>query len=133
MLRYAYFQTIKGAPTLLIWGSSDAVARLYEALVQRADGEGPDVLTDIAGCRSVDGSSVLFETVGESEGLLRDEVEPEAYRWRMDRDGWYEFAEQVEPLTHGSPGHQYLRSHADDDIVVLVSSGEYPDDLTPSG
>lgn len=133
MLRYAYIQAFKGVPALLIWGASDAVARLYEALVQRADGEGPDLLTDIAGCRSEDGSSVLFETVGESEGLLRDDIEPETFRWRMDRDGWYEFAELVEPLIHGSPGYQYLRARTDDDIVVVVGAGDFPDALMPSG
>ena len=133
MLRYAYFQTFKGGPTLLIWGAPGDLARLYEVLVQRADGEGPEVFADIAGSHSADGSSILLETVGESEGLRRDEVEPDVFHWRMERDGWFEFAEWIEPLAHQPSGHQYLRCHADDDIVVLVSSGEYPDDLMPSG
>ena len=134
MLRYAYFHGFKTGATLLIWGGADAVARLYEGLAQLAAGEGPAALTEIAGTLSVDGATVLFETVGESDGLLRDEVEPDTFHWRIDSEGWFEFQERVEPLIHYRPGvsgHCLLQARGDEDIAVVVSVGEYPDDFKP--
>jgi hypothetical protein len=134
MLRYAYFHDLNTGPKLLIWGGADDMARLYEALSQVADGAGPASLTDISGCVSADGSTVLLETVGEAEGIVRDEVEPDVFHWRVDEEGWYAFQEQVEPLTRCSPakpGHQYLQCLADGEIVVTVACCEYSDDLKP--
>ena len=129
MLRYGYFHA--PAPRLLIWGEPDDIARLYDGLAQLAAGEGPEALTAIAGCQAVDGTTVLFETVGEAEGLLRDEVEPDVFHWQVDAAGWYDFQEQLEPLLHGRPGHRRLQSRGDEDIAVVASVGEYPDDYKP--
>jgi hypothetical protein len=132
MLCYGYFSNLNTGPKLLIWGGPDDMARLYEALSLAGEGEGPESLADITGSRSVDGSSVLFETVGDPEGIVRDEVEPDIYHWRMDTQGWFDFQSLVEPLTHrNGRGHQYLESRAGEDIVVMVSCDEYPADLMP--
>lgn len=132
MLRYAFFPDFQSGPKLLVWGGRDDMARLYEALAQVASGDGPPTFNDIPGCRSVDGTSVAFEIVGEAEGVLRDPVEPDLFHWRADQETWCWFQELVEPLMHGSnPAHQVLECQAGGDIVVLVSRGEYPDDLKP--
>jgi hypothetical protein len=131
MLRYGYFHDLKSGPKLLIWGGPDDMARLYEALSQVAASEGPQALTDITDCVAADCSIVLLETVGEAAGIERDEVEDDVFHWRIDEEGWYEFQQLVEPLTRGAPGHQALQCHAGGDIDVLVSVGEYPDDLKP--
>lgn len=136
MLRYAYLHDCKSGPVLLVWGEALAMAHLHEALVGLAEGEGPALLNDVQGCQSADGSTVLLETVGEAEGLVRDEVEPDVFHWRVDREGWFDFMAQVGQLTHCSPtrpSHKILRCHADDDIAVMVSCGELPEvlKLTP--
>jgi len=131
MLRYGYFRDLKSGPKLLIWGGPDDMARLYEALSQVAASEEPQALTDIQGCVAVDDTTVLLETVGEAEGIVRDEAEADVFHWRMDEEGWYEFQQLVEPLTRGAPGHQALQCHTGGDIDVLVSVGEYPGDLKP--
>jgi len=131
MLRYGYFRDLKSGPKLLIWGGPDDMARLYEALSQVAASEESQALTDIQGCMAVDDTTVLLETVGEAEGIVRDEAEAGVFHWRMDEEGWYEFQQLVEPLTRGAPGHQALQCHAGGDIDVLVSVGEYPDNLKP--
>ena len=131
MLRYGYFRDIKSGPKLLILGGPDDMARLYEALSQVAASEGPQALTDIQGCVAVDDTTVLLETVGEAEGIVRDEAEPDLFHWRVNEEDWFAFQELVEPLTRGAPGHQALQCHAGGDIDVLVSVGEYPDDLKP--
>ena len=130
MLRYAYFHDFKSGPKLLIWGGPEGMAQLFEALAMMAQGEGPEALTDIPGCISVDGTTVLLETVGEPEGLERDPVEPELFHWREDPDTWFLYQELVEPLMHGC-GHQVLPCAADGEIVVMVSCGEYSTDLKP--
>lgn len=132
MLRYGYFSNLNTGPKLLIWGGPDDMARLYEVLCLLAQGEGPATLTDLVGCIPADGTTVLFETVGEPEGITRDEVEPEVFHWRMDAEGWFDFQALIEPLTHrDGRGHQYLESRAGEDIVVMVSCDEYPADLKP--
>ncbi len=134
MLRFGYFHDFTTGPKLLIWGGPQDMVRLHEALAGIAIGEGPDSLGDVSGSRSVDGATVLFETVVEAEGIVRDEVEPDVFHWRVDEETWRWFQELVEPLTHCSvikPGHQYLECHAGGDIAVMVSCCEYPDDLKP--
>lgn len=134
MLRYGYFPDLDGGPKILIWGGPDDMARLYEGLALTAAGEGPASLLDIPGCQTVDGTSVLLETVGEAEGVIGDPVESDIFHWRVDQETWCWFQEQVEPLTHCSPakpGHRYLECRAGGDIVVMVSACEYPDDLKP--
>jgi hypothetical protein len=121
-----------------MWGDATGMHHLYEALSAVCegigDGDGPLSFDEIAGSRSVDGCSVLLETVGQATGLEPDDIEPDVFHWRVDQEGWYSFQEQVEELTHCSPrrpGHQYLHCLADGEINVMVSCGEYPDDLKP--
>jgi len=77
---------------------------------------------------------VLFETTGEAEGLLRDEIEPDVFHWRVDREGWEQFQRKIAPLMHSPESGSaqcYLRCRADEDIAVMVSCGIFPDDFKP--
>jgi hypothetical protein len=83
---------------------------------------------------SVDGTRIALETVENPTGVRRDTSDSGVFHWRVDQDGWYAFAEQVETLTNCSPAkpsHQLLECLADGEIIVMVSCGEYPDGMKP--
>ncbi|HUO97870.1 MAG TPA: hypothetical protein VMU01_04345 [Rhizomicrobium sp.] len=134
MLRHAFFAEFKSGPKFVIWGDGEDMTRLMEALAAASNGAPNRPLSDIPDSLSVDGSALVMETVAEDVGLWRDRRDPDLYHWQVNEESWLMFAEQVESLTRCSTkrqGHQYLDCLGDDEIAVLVSCGEYPDDMKP--
>lgn len=134
MLRHAYFPVFKGGPKYLFWGDAEDMAHLMEALAAASNGARSRSLRDVPDSLSVDGSAVLLETVAEDVGLWRDARDGDLYHWQLSEESWTMFAELVESLTHCSPkrpGHQYLDCLGDNEITVMISCGEYPDEIRP--
>jgi hypothetical protein len=130
MLRHAYFPDFESGPKLVIWGDADDMRGLTETFAAAAEEPSLFSLCDL----SVDGTRIVLETAEKPTGLRRDTRDTSVFHWQADQDGWYAFAEQVETLTVCSPArpaHQYLECLADGEIIVMVSCGEYPDDLKP--
>ena len=130
MLRHAYFAEFESGPKLVIWGDADGMRDLMEVFNTAAKEPSLFSLCDL----SVDGTRIVLETNENPTGVCRDIRDAGVFHWQVDQDGWYAFAEQVEPLTRCSsakPGHQHLECLADGEIIVTVSCGEYPDDLKP--
>ncbi len=134
MLRHAFFPDFESGPKVVLWGEAADMQRLIDVFAAAANDEGSSYLSDLLDCVSVDGSVIEIETLPEPTGMKRDSADPSLFHWGVDQDGWYAFVEQLEPLTRCSsqkPGHQYLRCLADSEITVIVSCGEYPDDMKP--
>lgn len=56
----------------------------------------------------------------------------EGLEWTLRPQSADDFAEMVGVLaSSGNPGHQYLNCGVTDEITVMVSYGEYPEDLRP--
>jgi hypothetical protein len=130
MLRHAYFPDFESGPKLVIWGDADGMRGLMEVFNTAANEPSLFSLCDL----SVDGSRIVLETVENPTGMRRDPSDSNTFRWQADQEGWYAFAEQVETLTRCSPArpdHQLLECLADGEIIVMVSCGEYPDELRP--
>lgn len=75
------------------------------------------------------------ELSGEEEdhpfGLrqIRDEGSP-SFRWVRTCEGWDYLAELLQGLIDApTAGHQYMTSYPDEDAIVVVSKGEYTDDV----
>ena len=134
MLRHAYFAEFNTGPKYLLWGDAEDMTRLMEALAAASNGAPRRTLTDIPDSMSVDGSNVVLETVTRDIGLWQDARDPGLYHWQVDEECWLMFADLVEPLTRCSthhPRHQYLDCLGENEITVMVSCGEYPDDMKP--
>ena len=134
MLRHAYFSDFSTGPKYLFWGDAEDMSRLMEAFAAASNGAPKRSLSDIPDSLSVDGSAVIIETVPRDIGLWRDERDPNLYHWQVDGETWLMFADLVEPLTRCSPrrpGHQYLDCLGDNEITVMVSCGEFSENLKP--
>jgi hypothetical protein len=130
MLRHAYFPDFESGPKFVIWGDADDMRGLMDVFNTAAKEPSLFSLCDL----SIDGSRIVLETTENPTGVRRDTSNPGIFHWQVDQDGWYAFAEQVETLTNCSPAkpaHQLLECLADGEIIVMVSCGEYPDDLKP--
>ena len=132
MLRYAYFSDLKFGPKFLFWGSPSDMSRLREALDQVANGVSSLPLSSLPSSKSVDGSTVVLKAVPRTSGFrktLRGQLD---FDWGLDRETALQFSEMVAVLaTSKRPGHQYLESIRSEDVTVMVSCDEYPDDLAP--
>ena len=51
-----------------------------------------------------------------------------AFAWTCDPATWHHYSDLVSGLIQFGGGHQYLTSHAANDVQVIVSSGEYFDE-----
>jgi len=58
--------------------------------------------------------------------------EAATFTWDIDEEDAVAFFEKVDLFaTVPSPGHQYLNVMGEEDAIVIVSYGEYPDELAP--
>jgi hypothetical protein len=68
---------------------------------------------------------------GKPQGVRRrpSDVVP-AFEWLRTEEGWDYLAELIDDLVKStSPGHQYLSAYPREDAIVVVSKGEYGDEV----
>lgn len=64
------------------------------------------------------------------QGLRRHLHDPHTFTWSRTNEGWDYLAELLDGLIKSqSAGHQYLTRYPDEDAIVVVSKGEYGDDV----
>jgi hypothetical protein len=125
-LRSAYFANWKGSSTVLFWGDAVGMCDLRDFLRALP---ASNALTLDRFCRAVDGKTITVRAVADQRDtgvrLARDSLE-----WKLRPDLAADFAELVDVLASSMAGHQYLDAHSGD-IIVEVSTGEYPESLHP--
>jgi len=68
---------------------------------------------------------------GKPQGVRRrpSDVSP-VFEWLRTQEGWDYLAELIDGLVKDtSPGHQYLSAYPSEDAIVVVSKGEYGDEV----
>jgi hypothetical protein len=66
--------------------------------------------------------------VGRGLGIRRVHASHPIFEWRKTQSEWQYLAEFLEDfLESDTPCHQYLSAYPDEDAIVVVSKGEYPD------
>ena len=131
MLRYAFFTDFKGGPKLLLWGDSAGILSLSSFLQRMAAAPCETRFSDL-GFSAAAGEDVIVVPQTDSVGGVRTVRGSEStFHWELDAVHAARFAEMVEVLSAPScRGHQYLEHFGSaDEITVMVSCGEYPDDL----
>jgi hypothetical protein len=130
VLRYAYFSDFNSGPKLLFWGAPDDMLRLHVELLNVAGGKYDGLFENREFALAVDGAAIEFKLSKRCSGLLA--AGPGRFEWILDPECALEFADKVEVLITSGRGHQYLQcGYHPDEITVMVSRNEYPDDLTP--
>jgi hypothetical protein len=123
-MRIRFFDALRGEPTLLMSGDDRALEKLADFFSALRPGlyepEREGIFCDRP---SLD----LLIDVGESATGLRVEPGARKLRWGITRSDAVRFAELIRGLARTARGHQYLECGALDQVIALVSKGEYDD------
>lgn len=67
---------------------------------------------------------------GGRQGIRRQRSSDLVFTWSRTPEGWEYLGELLDGLIEsGKSGHQYLTRYPDEDAIVVVSKGEYGDDV----
>jgi hypothetical protein len=133
MLRYAFFAEFKGSPKLLLWGDKGGMTALSRFLREMVTAPREVEFGELGFC-AASGDRVIVVPYKGSDGALRKASgDQRIFRWELDKSDAEWFAELVDVLAVSTHGHQYLETHRAPPkaITVMVSIGEYPEDLIP--
>jgi hypothetical protein len=131
MLRFALFKDFKSGPKILFWGGPEDVSELSKILREFSAGESKFNLNEDRRFLSVDGSQIILEMGSRTMGMQRESNTDSRRKWVLDPEGVEEIAEKLDALSKVKAGHQYLEAWAGSEIPLMVSIGEYPEDLVP--
>jgi hypothetical protein len=128
-LQSAYYTTFNGDPIVLLWGDA-AGMRALSALLRKMLVV-PDTMTLSEFCQAADDRTITVRMRASRRDtgmrLIHKDLE-----WTLRPQSADDFAALVEALAaSGKSGHHYLTCGVTDEITVMVSQGEYPEDLRP--
>jgi hypothetical protein len=128
-LRSAYSASFNGGPTVLLWGDAAGMRALSELLRKMLVVPSDMSLSEF--CNAVDGRMVTVRMrANRRDTGMR--LHHEDLEWTLRPQSADDFAAIIEDLAaSGKPGHQYLTCGVTDEITVMVSHGEYAEDLQP--
>ena len=115
-------------PTVLFWGSPEALDQLATFLRSLArQGKGTTSLNEENWINPRRGIRLRLEISQAASGMIKAPGTAEAdFTWRITPRQALNFADQIESLAKSQkPGHHYLDCEAKDEVVVVVSRGEY--------
>ncbi|MGB7693336.1 MAG: hypothetical protein WBM12_10730 [Pseudolabrys sp.] len=126
-LRSTYTATLNGGPKVLLWGDAAGMRALSDFLRKMLIV--PRAMTLGEFCEAVDGKTITVRMrANRRDTGMR--LNHEGLEWTLRPQSAADFAALVEALAaSGKSGHQYLTCGVTDEITVMVSHGEYPEDL----
>jgi hypothetical protein len=76
-------------------------------------------------------SGPMFAQKGHATGIRRVKAASGlVFEWCRTAEGWDYLAKLIEPIvTKADAAHQYLTSYPSEDVIVVLSKGEYGDDV----
>jgi hypothetical protein len=126
-------------PRIMLFGPADVDFRpLQEVFQALSQIKGPfeidklDFIVPFGGTRIVAScSGSMFKgPFGKPQGIQRAGGSENAFVWQKTAEGWDYLAELIAPLVScSSSGHQYLSSYPSEDAIVVLSRGEYGDEV----
>jgi len=131
MLRFAFFKNFKSGPKILFWGGREDISELSKVLREHSAAEREFNLNEDGRFLSADGSQIILENGNRTMGMQRESNADSRFKWVLDPEGMEEIAEKLDELNRAGAGHQYLEGWRAGEIPVMVSIGEYPEDLVP--
>lgn len=128
-LRSAYFQRLNGGPKVLLWGDLVGMHALGDFLREMLVVPRAETLSSF--CEPIDGKNITVRMrANRRDTGMR--LKTGGLEWTLRAQSADDFAALLDTLaTSGKAGHQYLTCGVTDEIMVMVSHGEYPDSLRP--
>lgn len=138
-IRLAYYDSFDG-PRVVFFGPMDVDFRNLQEIFKRLSlNEGPFELHNVPFIQAFGGLRIVASSAGsmfdrgkgKSQGFrqltLRHGKE---FEWKRTAEGWDYMANKIDGLISSSgPVHQYLTSYPEEDAIVVVSKGEYGDEV----
>jgi hypothetical protein len=134
MLRYAFFADFKGGPKLLVWGDQNGMTALSRFLREMATAPREVEFSALGFCAAAGDRVIALPHAGSCTALRKTPGDQRIFHWEIDKSDAERFAELVDVLAASAHGHQYLEPDRPTAgaVAVMVSIGEYPDDLIES-
>lgn len=128
-LQSAYSPIFNGGPTVLLWGDAAGMRALSDLLRKMLVVPNDMTLGEI--CRAIDGRTVTVRMrANRRDAGMR--LHHEDLEWTLRPQSADDFAALIDALaTSGKSGHQYLTCGVTDEITVMVSHAEFPENLRP--
>jgi hypothetical protein len=138
-IRVAYYSASDG-PRIMLFGPIDVdFLPLQDCFRRLSKGAAPTDLQTQPFVFVAGDVQLRMETSGEmfrsdvksaALGLRRICADSNHFTWTRTNEGWDYLCELINSsVISKSPGHQYLTSHPDDDAIVVISRGEYGDEV----
>ena len=120
-------------PAILFLGDERSLLKLGRFLRELgiAASTRPITLEELAFMRPSRNTKITVRVSEPALGMRRAaETEPASFTWYLSRQTARHFADLIDGVaTSVRPSHNYLETDCSDDIVVVVSKGEYPTDM----
>ena len=131
-LRYGYFKDFLD-PTLLFAGNQNTLEALLDALLSLPVRRSMEINSD-SRFRSIAGECLTICLTEKSEGIKHQtHSTPDCFMWSLSGDQVLLFTELIKSVIDSPyPCHCYLETDTLDDVVVVVSKNEYPDEWIDS-
>jgi hypothetical protein len=140
-LRLAYYDASDG-PRIMLFGPLEVDLLSLQQLFRRlAAGEGPFDLHALPFVEAFGGVRLTLQSSGpmfasgrgKPQGIRLTSSESPEFQWRRTAEGWDYLAELIDGIVkNGGSGHQYLTAYPNEDAIVVVSKGEYSDEVLQS-
>jgi hypothetical protein len=138
-LRLTHYDASDG-PRVMIFGPLDAdfgslqqlFVRLSQAPTEPCELDQQEFIAAFSGTKiTLTSSGPMFGTKGCAVGIRRvKDASAPVYEWRRTAEGWDYLAKLIGPIVNEMhAGHQYLTNYPSEDAIVVVSKGEYGDDV----
>lgn len=138
-IRLSFFDASDG-PRIVFFGPLDVDLAALQQCFRRLSQEGGQIQLDkeqfvlpfggIQVLAKCSGAVIKGRNEGKQQGIFRRPGLPFCFDWTRSADGWDYLAELIDGLVQSkTAGHQYLTRYPGEDAIVVVSKGEYSDDV----
>ena len=130
-IRVSYYEASDG-PRLMLFGPLEAeYGRLYN-LFKSLSEESISVFLnaeDFVAFFTDYTVGLTNNASGKETGVHFDEKK-QLFQWFLNKNDWLDLADLIQGLCFNDrSGHQYLATYPDDDVTIVLSKGEYGDEV----
>lgn len=126
-LRFGYFKDFAD-PTFMFYGQGASLGALQDAL-QSLPKQGCIKLDEDSRFARVASERVSLCLTPVSQGFRQRAGASDCFEWRLSGDQAMQFAQLIKGVIDSpQPCHEYLEIGTVDDVVIVVSKDEYPEE-----